>query len=47
MELSKMLFYGGIAGSLGTAVITIAVILFMNVRKNRIKKILNDEYGKM
>ena len=47
MELSKMLFYGGIAGSLGTAVIAVAVILFMNVRKNKIKKILDDEYGRL
>lgn len=41
----EMLFYGGIAGMVLVAIITIIVLIVMSGSRKRLRRKLNDEYG--
>ena len=41
----EMLFYGGIAGMVITAVISVVVIIVLSGSRKRLRRKLNDAYG--
>lgn len=42
----EMLFYGGIAGMVLTAIIAIIVLIVMSGSRKRLRRRLNEEYGR-
>jgi len=45
LTLGEMLFYGGIAGMIIVAVVTIIVFLVLSNSQKRLRRKLNEDYG--